>query len=64
MVRASGLPSRLTSAGRGRVFWPYAYDDLFDYAFEPYYDGYDGDLFWAYGYDDLFAGVLLPYDGG
>ena len=45
----------------GPVFWPYAYDDLFDYAFEPYYDGYDGDLFWAYGYDDLFAGVLLPY---
>jgi hypothetical protein len=51
----------------GPVFWPYAYDDLFDYAFWPY-EPYD-DLFWSYGYDDLFAGVLLPYallgfDGG
>ena len=49
------------------MFWPYAYDDLFDYAFWPY-GPYD-DLFWSYGYDDLFAGVLLPYalvefDGG
>ncbi len=44
----------------GPVFWPYAYDDLFDYAFWPY-GPYD-DLFWSYGYDDLFAGVLLPYD--
>lgn len=45
----------------GPVFWPYAYDDLFGYAFDPYYDGLGGGLFWAYGYDDLFAGVLLPY---
>ena len=45
----------------GLVFWPYAYDDLFDYAFWP--DDYwaDNDLFWAYGYDDLFAGILTPY---
>ncbi len=35
----------------GPVFWPYAYDDLFDYAFWPY-GPYD-DLFWSYGYDDL-----------
>ena len=48
----------------GPVFWPYAYNDLFDYAFDPYYDGLDGGLFWAYGYDDLFAGVLLPYVAG
>ena len=46
----------------GPVFWPYAYDDLFDYAFWPY-GPYD-DLFWSYGYDDLFAGVLLPYRHG
>jgi hypothetical protein len=49
----------------GPVFWPYAYDDLFDYAFWPYGDygpGYDP--FWAYGYDDLFAGVLVPYGAG
>ncbi len=47
----------------GPVFWPYADDDLFDYAFWPY-DAYGPyyDQFWAYGYDDLFAGVLLPYD--
>jgi hypothetical protein len=44
----------------GPVFWPYADDDLFDYAFWPY-DPYD-DVFWNYGYDDLMAGVLLPYD--
>ncbi len=43
----------------GPVFWPFAYDDLFDYAFWPY-GPYD-DLFWSYGYDDLFAGILLPY---
>lgn len=44
----------------GPVFWPYAYNDVFDYAFWPY-GGPDDDLFWSYGYDDLFAGVLLPY---
>ena len=43
----------------GPVFWPYAYDDEFDYAFSPY-GAYNG-LFWSYGYDDLFAGILLPY---
>jgi hypothetical protein len=43
----------------GPVFWPYAYDDEFDYAFSPY-GPYNG-LFWSYGYDDLFAGILLPY---
>lgn len=48
----------------GSTFWPYAYNDLFDYAFDPYDDGFGGGLFWAYGYDDLFAGVLLPYIAG
>ena len=43
----------------GPVFWPYAYDDLFGYAFWSY-GPYD-DLFWSYGYDDLFAGILLPF---
>jgi hypothetical protein len=43
----------------GPVFWPFAYDDLFGYAFWPY-GPYD-DLFWSYGYDDLFAGILLPF---
>jgi len=51
----------------GPVFWPYAYDDLFDYVFWPYdcYYAYDcygySDLFWAYGYYDLLSGVLWPY---
>jgi len=39
----------------GPVFWPYAYSDIFDYAFWPY--GYD-DGFWAYAYDDFFDGVF------
>jgi hypothetical protein len=45
------------------VFWPYAYNDLFDYMFWPYdyYDDYY-DPFWAYGYDDLFAGIFYPGD--
>jgi hypothetical protein len=43
----------------GPVFWPYAYDDLFGYAFWPY-EPYDN-LFWSYGYDDVFAGILLPF---
>jgi hypothetical protein len=39
----------------GPVFWPYAYSDVFDYAFWPggYEDGY-----FAYAYDDFFDGVF------
>jgi len=39
----------------GPVFWPYAYSDIFDYAFWP--DGYD-DGYWFYAYDDFFDGVF------
>ena len=39
----------------GPVFWPYAYSDIFDYAFWP--DGYD-DGYWYYAYDDFFDGVF------
>ena len=39
----------------GPVFWPYAYSDIFDYAFWP--DGYD-DGFWFYAYDDFFDGLF------
>jgi hypothetical protein len=39
----------------GPVFWPYAYSDIFDYAFWP--DAYD-DGYWAYAYDDFFDGVF------
>jgi hypothetical protein len=41
----------------GPVFWPYAYDDFFDYAFWPAeYDGYG---FWAYAYDDILDNVFF-----
>ena len=39
----------------GPVFWPYAYSDIFDYAFWP--AGYD-DGYWAYAYDGFFDGVF------
>jgi len=42
----------------GPLFWPFAYYDMYDYAF--WGDGYD-DSFWGYGYDDLYAGLFSPY---
>ena len=44
----------------GPVFWPYAYSDIFDYAFWPY--GYD-DGFWDYAYDDFVDGLFWGQDG-
>ncbi|WP_249164160.1 Spy/CpxP family protein refolding chaperone [Bradyrhizobium jicamae] len=42
----------------GPVFWPYAYYDLYDYAWWGWdYDPY----FWDYGYADLYAGLFDPY---
>jgi hypothetical protein len=43
----------------GPVFWPYAYYDLYDYAW--WGVGYDP-FFWDYGYGDLYAGLFGPYD--
>jgi LTXXQ motif family protein len=48
----------------GPVFWPFAYDDLYDdiyWSDGPYYD----DPFWAYGYGDIYGGMFSPegYDG-
>ncbi len=42
----------------GPVFWPFAYNDFYDYAFwgAPY-----DDAFWGYGYPDLYAGIFGPY---
>src|ERR1043166_3193887 len=41
----------------GPVFWPYAYDDFFDYAFWPAeYDNYG---FWSSAYDDVLAHVFF-----
>ncbi len=42
----------------GPVFWPFAYDDLYDYTLWGY--GYD-DPFWDYGYVDIYAGLFSPY---
>jgi len=42
----------------GPVFWPYAYDDFYDYAWW----GGDYDPFWDYGYTDIYAGLFGPYD--
>ena len=39
----------------GPVFWPYAYSDIFDYAFWP--GGYD-DGYWDYAYDDFIDGLF------
>jgi hypothetical protein len=41
----------------GPVFWPYAYDDFFDYVFWPY--AYDD--FWPYAYDDVYYGIYGTY---
>ncbi|SEE36463.1 Spy/CpxP family protein refolding chaperone [Bradyrhizobium erythrophlei] len=43
----------------GPIFWPYAYYDLYDYAW--WGGGYDP-YFWDYGYGDLYAGLFGPYD--
>lgn len=45
----------------GPVFWPYAYWDMYDYAFWGY--GYDPG-FWDYGYADLYGGMFGMYDYG
>jgi len=44
----------------GPVFWPYAYSDIFDYAFWP--DGYD-DGYWAYAYDDFIDSMFWGEEG-
>ena len=41
----------------GPVFWPYAYSDVFDYAFWP--SGYD-DGYFAYAYDEFLDGCFGP----
>ena len=40
----------------GPLFWPFAYYDIYDYAFW----GYDPS-FWDYGYYDIYAGIFTPY---
>ena len=38
------------------MFWPFAYGDLFSFAFWPYYDP-----FWDYGPDFIYASLYWPY---
>lgn len=40
----------------GPLFWPFAYDDVYDYVMLG-----DGTGFWDYGYPDIFAGIFVPY---
>ena len=42
---------------RGAVYWPYAYTDIFHYAFWP--DAYEP-TYWAYAYDDFYDGIFFP----
>jgi hypothetical protein len=42
------------------VFWPYAYDDVFDDILWGY--GLGGP-FWDYGYGDIYAGLFWPFGG-
>ncbi len=42
----------------GPVFWPFAYGDIFSFAFWPYYGP-----FWDYGPDFIFASLFWPYGG-
>jgi hypothetical protein len=42
----------------GGLFWPHAYDDIFDYTFWPY--DYD-QTFWAYAYADVYNSIIWPY---
>lgn len=42
----------------GPVFWPFAYRDIYDYAF---WGGPYAGPFWGYGYGDLYAGIFGPY---
>ena len=44
--------------GSGRLFWPFAYFDIYDYAI--WGSGF-GAPFWGYGYDDIYAGMFAPY---
>ena len=40
------------------MFWPFAYDDWYDYTMWGYGDDAS---FWDYGYNDIYAGIFAPY---
>jgi len=41
----------------GPLFWPYAYDDIYDDVLW----GYPYDPFWGYGYGDIYGALFSPY---
>ena len=43
----------------GPLFWPFAYNDVYDYVI--WGNGF-GTPFWGYGYGDIYAGLFAPYD--
>jgi LTXXQ motif family protein len=43
----------------GPLFWPFAYDDIYDYIVWG-----DGKGFWGYGYVDIYAAIFAPYGYG
>lgn len=40
----------------GPLFWPFAYNDIYDYTLWG-----DGMGFWGYGYRDIYAAIFVPY---
>jgi hypothetical protein len=42
----------------GPLFWPFAYNDIYDYAV------WGDNGFWDYGYPDIYAGIFAPYGYG
>jgi hypothetical protein len=40
----------------GPLFWPFAFDDIYDYSVFG-----DGAGLWGYGYKDIYAGIFAPY---
>ena len=41
----------------GPLFWPYAYNDFYDYT----YSSYAYDTFWPYAFDDVYTGIYGGY---
>jgi LTXXQ motif family protein len=39
----------------GPLFWPFAYNDVYDYTI------WGDNGFWDYGYSDIYAGIFAPY---
>jgi hypothetical protein len=39
----------------GPLFWPFAYNDIYDYTV------WGDNGFWDYGYPDIYAGIFAPY---